>query len=543
MEKIKELTKNTLFKLKEANLLTTPENYFVEFRNQAQLLDVEVSEFELFNKLKKALTLNEIESAEINTFNDLATILAKRVNEEELKELITIFEEILRPFSDLDLVKEIEEFILKTLETPKNIIASETINSIKEIANKRVDSDRKILKDKTNDIIKLTSLMSRYFDKTLNESENSSEDILKIKDELITLNMSEASQRELKVVQSKLVDTIHKIENSIKTNCKIINDQKIQFNSLNEQIRKLQEELSIAKEEKETDFLTNVFNRRAYHHEIEKIEKNYTIFNNNYAIVFYDIDNFKKINDEYGHTCGDAVLKNFAGILKKLTRTEDIIARYGGEEFIALINYEKEEEVVGYAKRVKKAISSTNFIYREELINIKFSAGVTFRNKYESYSDAKRKADEILHELIGRAHNIVRHPDMDSSVFKEMWHTIKDLKSSWKGIIKNRKKDGTAYWVKTIINPILDGHNNVMEYIGIRTDITDMEETKEELKAQYDISQNNFQEVMHLSKLYENAIEQTNIILRADKNRVINYANDQFYKISGLTKKELVGNN
>lgn len=76
-----------------------------------------------------------------------------------------------------------------------------------------------------------------------------------------------------------------------------------------------------------------------------------------------------------------------------------------------------------------------------------------------------------------------------------------------------------------------------MEYIGIRTDITDMEETKEELKAQYDISQNNFQEVMHLSKLYENAIEQTNIILRADKNRVITYANDQFYKISRLTKK------
>lgn len=45
---------------------------------------------------------------------------------------------------------------------------------------------------------------------------------------------------------------------------------------------------------------------------------------------------------------------------------------------------------------------------------------------------------------------------------------------------------------------------------------------------------------MHLSKLYENAIEQTNIILRANKNRVITYANDQFYKISGLTKKELL---
>ena len=132
----------------------------------------------------------------------------------------------------------------------KNIINDESINKLKEIAGKRVDSDRKILKDKTGDIIKLTSLMSRYFDKTLNESENSSEDILKIKNELITLDMSEASQRELKVVQIKLVDTIHKIENSIKINCKIINDHKIQFNSLNEQIRKLEEELSIAKEEK-----------------------------------------------------------------------------------------------------------------------------------------------------------------------------------------------------------------------------------------------------------------------------------------------------
>ena len=289
MGKIKELTKNTLFQLKEENLPTTPENYFIEFKNQAQISDVEIAEFELFNKIKKALTPNEIELSEINTFNHLAIILAKRVNEEELKKLINIFEEILKPFSDLELSQKIEEFILKILETPKNIILDESINMLKELANKRVDSDRKILKDKTNDIIKLTSLMSRYFDKTLSESENSGEDILKIKDELITLNMSEAPQRELKVVQTKLVATIHKIENSIKTNCKIINDHKIQFNSLNEQIRKLQEELSIAREEKETDFLTNVFNRRAYHNEIEKIEKNYSIFNNNYAIIFYDI--------------------------------------------------------------------------------------------------------------------------------------------------------------------------------------------------------------------------------------------------------------
>ena len=143
-------------------------------------------------------------------------------------------------------------------------------------------------------------------------------------------------------------------------------------------------------------------------------------------------------------------------------------------------------------------------------------------------------------ELIGKPHNIVRHPDMESSVFKEMWHTIKDLKQPWTSVVKSRKKDGNPYWVQTIINPILDKNGDVLEYIGIRTDITHIEQTKEELKNQYDISQNNFEEIVNLSKVYENAIEETNIILRANKNKVITYANEQFYKISGFTKEELV---
>lgn len=121
-------------------------------------------------------------------------------------------------------------------------------------------------------------------------------------------------------------------------------------------------------------------------------------------------------------------------------------------------------------------------------------------------------------ELLGKPHNIVRHPDMESSVFKEIWHTIKDLKQPWTGIVKNRKKDGSAYWVQTIINPILDKNGEIIEYIGIRTDITHIEETKEQLKEQFNISQTNFDEVVNLSKLYENAIEQTNIILRINNS-------------------------
>ncbi|MCG3664107.1 response regulator [Aliarcobacter butzleri] len=144
-------------------------------------------------------------------------------------------------------------------------------------------------------------------------------------------------------------------------------------------------------------------------------------------------------------------------------------------------------------------------------------------------------------ELLGKSHNIVRHEDMDSLIFKEMWHTIKILKQSWSGTVKNKKKDGNPYWVQTIINPILDENGNILEFIGIRTDITEIEKTKEYLKNQFDISQNNFQEVMNLSKLYRNAIERSNIILRVNANKIITYANEQFYKISGFTKEELIG--
>ncbi|XPV54948.1 MAG: GGDEF domain-containing protein [Halarcobacter ebronensis] len=102
------------------------------------------------------------------------------------------------------------------------------------------------------------------------------------------------------------------------------------------------------------------------------------------------MDHFKQINDTYGHTCGDTVLKTFGQILKSLTRKEDVIARYGGEEFLALINYEEEKELYKYIKRVKNLITTTKFKYKDIGIHVEFSAGVSFRRNYKNYTDAKK---------------------------------------------------------------------------------------------------------------------------------------------------------
>jgi len=78
-------------------------------------------------------------------------------------------------------------------------------------------------------------------------------------------------------------------------------------------------------------------------------------------------------------------------------------------------------------------------------------------------------------ELIGEHQNIVRHPDMPSSVFQDMWSTIKN-KKIWQGIIKNKKKDGSHYIVNTTILPRLDTDGNIIEFIGIRNDITEIDD-------------------------------------------------------------------
>ncbi|WP_310439484.1 sensor domain-containing diguanylate cyclase [Sulfuricurvum sp.] len=84
-------------------------------------------------------------------------------------------------------------------------------------------------------------------------------------------------------------------------------------------------------------------------------------------------------------------------------------------------------------------------------------------------------------ELIGKPHNIIRHPDMPREAFKDLWDTIK-AKKSWNGVVTNMKKDGGQYIVDTTVIPILDVDGDVVEYIAIRHDITELEETKQQLR-------------------------------------------------------------
>lgn len=86
-------------------------------------------------------------------------------------------------------------------------------------------------------------------------------------------------------------------------------------------------------------------------------------------------------------------------------------------------------------------------------------------------------------ELVGKSHNIVRHPDMPKSVFKEMWKTLKSGKK-WSGYVKNMRKDKGFYWVYAEISQVFDKSGNLVEYKSMRSAISN--DKKREMQNFYD---------------------------------------------------------
>lgn len=120
------------------------------------------------------------------------------------------------------------------------------------------------------------------------------------------------------------------------------------------------------------DFLTRVFNRRKM---MELIQKNIES-SKKFAILMLDIDDFKWINDTFGHDFGDKILKEIVKILKNTRRQQDIIGRYGGEEFIILCPDADGKEALNIAEDIRKAISEKPVVVKDNKIYISVSIGI-----------------------------------------------------------------------------------------------------------------------------------------------------------------------
>jgi diguanylate cyclase (GGDEF)-like protein len=116
------------------------------------------------------------------------------------------------------------------------------------------------------------------------------------------------------------------------------------------ELNKRLQELSII------DGLTGIYNHRHFVHILE-IEHDRAIrYSRNLSRLMLDIDEFKRVNDGFGHRCGDSVLQHFANILKGSVRRTDIIARYGGDEFGILVPETKKSMAIRVSEKIRTAV-------------------------------------------------------------------------------------------------------------------------------------------------------------------------------------------
>ncbi len=158
------------------------------------------------------------------------------------------------------------------------------------------------------------------------------------------------------------------------------------------------------------DFLTGIFNRQFFmgraDEEIAYARRHKTVV----GFIMIDIDHFKQVNDTYGHQMGDSVLNQFATIVNKVKRTEDVFARYGGEEFIIMPRGEiNPVGIHRQCERIRKAVNKFKFHFGEEQVRITVSIGFYLKKADStatlSLTDLISEADKALYLAKERGRN------------------------------------------------------------------------------------------------------------------------------------------
>jgi PAS domain S-box-containing protein/diguanylate cyclase (GGDEF)-like protein len=275
------------------------------------------------------------------------------------------------------------------------------------------------------------------------------------------------------LLAEKTVAVTHKLKNLLNIiNNDIINNQHTTFNNLSfikksEQVLEAQEDLYMMFT---YTYKENIFKLKNH---LKKSLWGLLIFFLSILIValyifvaFYQsiTRNLKKLQ-----TASELISSGQTKIKLQVDKQDEI-----GDALLAFNTMSKKlDENISFLDGYKTAIDNSSIVSKTDLKGI-----ITYANKMFCDVSGYRKE-----ELIGHAHNIIRHPDMPKSAFKDMWKTIQ-AKRVWKGMVKNRTKDGGEYIVNATVLPILDRDGKIIEYVAVRHDITELERSKEEIKKQ-----------------------------------------------------------
>lgn len=186
------------------------------------------------------------------------------------------------------------------------------------------------------------------------------------------------------------------------------------------------------------DELTGMLNRRGFNEEAGKVFK-YMYSKHGlslsrqgdtlpFSIVFIDIDDFKKVNDKYGHDEGDKVLKHTAKVMGRILRKNDIYARWGGEEFVVALPQANKKTAVKVAEKLCNAFADSKIKLGGKSVQVTMSVGIVMHSDEINLHQMIEKADQAMYKAKKRGKNQVvtfTHGKEEDNYFLKLLHLVK----------------------------------------------------------------------------------------------------------------------
>lgn len=154
-----------------------------------------------------------------------------------------------------------------------------------------------------------------------------------------------------------------------------------------------------------TDDLTKCYNRRNAMYSLREWFSRSKRYGTTFAMIYFDLNGLKMINDKYGHQAGDLLLRSVVGVVKKLLRESDMLFRMGGDEFMVLCPDTDKKGAIVCADRMQEAVSSITIIDK----SVTFAYGIAHSSdNYKDMDDMLQSADSAMYECKQKMHNAAK---------------------------------------------------------------------------------------------------------------------------------------
>ena len=209
--------------------------------------------------------------------------------------------------------------------------------------------------------------------------------------------LKQAVNEHIKSLHSDIVELRDKEGKQSRQSADLIDKLYKRIEHMEEETALLQAKLQEKDRQYLTDSLTAIPNRVAYEERIQQECERYIRHQTNISLLVCDIDNFKSINDTYGHAAGDKVLKKIAAVLQQHVRKNDFVARFGGEEFVVIMHGINLENGMIMAEKLRTLIETTEFKIKNTRLPVTLSGGVAVFKEYDSPASLFERADNALY--------------------------------------------------------------------------------------------------------------------------------------------------